>query len=419
MITQYDSYVISINELGTDVPLKTIKKLLFSYDVFKAQGSNSHGGVVVAVAKQLHAKGVDQHQPNIITVSLSINVKPYTITSVYSPPTEALPLQILSGILKTCKSNIIVGDLNAKHEQWGCSSRNKKGRDLNQWLQMNNLVVHNQGMTTSLRSETTIDLIISNEDQFSVQSQLLAHNGSDHLPIMVDFTDIPITEHSNTIPKVNWEIYTTILTILSPEIYNNTQYTNIHPSIWFEQFQNFLVALKLRATKWHKIKRKRPTVSEALRAMLRHKHYLQNRYRHTKTEEDRLDLRTWHKIIQREFKQHRANSWNQFISNIASPNPSTFWKTVKSLNKKRSVQFSAISDDNHTYNDPLQILSHLTHHFRSRFTSPITDMNIQTNKEAHELWGKLSEADIDDIQLACQHTDLKFSPKDIWNVIRR
>jgi len=42
--------------------------------------------------------------------------------------------------------------------------------------------------------------------------------------------------------------------------------------------------------------------------MLRYKQYFQNDYRHTRTEEDRLSLRTWHNIAQREFKQHRANS---------------------------------------------------------------------------------------------------------------
>ncbi|CAF4452678.1 unnamed protein product [Rotaria magnacalcarata] len=245
-------------------------------------------------------------------------------------------------------------------------------------------------MTTSLRSETTIDLIISNEHQYSVQSQPLAHNGSDHFPILTEFTDITTTEQINTIPKVNWEIYTTILTILSPEIHNDTQSRITHPSDWFENFQDFLVALKLRATKWYKIKRKRPTISEALRIMLEHKHYLQNRYRHTRTEEDRLNLRTWQKIIQREFKQHRLNKWNQFISNIASPNPSTFWKTVKSLNKNRSIQFSALSDDKYTLNDPVQILSHLIDHFTSRFTPPVTDMNVQTDKEAQELWNVLN-----------------------------
>ena len=252
---------------------------------------------------------------------------------------------------------------------------------------------------------------------YNIESPMYSINGSDHFPIMVDFNDIPITAQNDTIPKVNWEMYTTILTILSSEIYSNGQFEYPNPSDWFKFFQGFLVALKLRATKWHKVKRKRPTISKALKIMIKHKHYLQNRYQHTKTEEDRLSLRTWHKITQRELKQHRANCWKRFISNVASPNPSAFWKTVKSLNKKRSVQFSAVTDESHIYHDPNKILSHLTHHFSTRFSAPNTEPHVQIDKEAHQIWEKLSQAEPDDIRLACYESDLKYTPKEIWNVI--
>ena len=210
---------------------------------------------------------------------LACNNKSFAITSVYSPPTESLPLQYMTEILKMSKSNVIVGDFSAKHEQWGCSLRNKKGRELEQWLQMNDLAVHNQGMTTSLRSETTIDLIISNEQQFLVQCQPLAYKRSDHIPIMVDFANIPSIKRNNSIPKVNWNLYTAILTILGPEIHDPPQSVYKHPSDWFDFFEKFLVALKLLVTKWQKIKRRRPSISKALRVMLRHMHYLQNRHR--------------------------------------------------------------------------------------------------------------------------------------------
>ncbi|CAF5183870.1 unnamed protein product, partial [Rotaria magnacalcarata] len=155
-------------------------------------------------------------------------------------------------------------------------------------------------MTTSLRSETTIDLIISNEHQYSVQSQPLAHNGSDHFPILTEFTDITTTEQINTIPKVNWE-----------------------------SIQRFL--------------------------------------------------------------------------------PSLVQKYTMTLNPELHIHLTALSDDKYTLNDPVQILSHLIDHFTSRFTPPVTDMNVQTDKEAQELWNVLSKADHVDIQQACQNSDLKFS----------
>ena len=165
------------------------------------------------------------------------------------------------------------------------------------------------------------------------------------------------------------------------------------------------------------MKRRRPTISKALRVMLQHKHYLQNRYRHSRTEENRLSLRTWHKIVQHELRQHRATSWNNFILNIASPYSCYLWKTVKVLNKKRSIQFSAITDAKHIYSDSTQIVSHLTRHFTARFAAPDINLNSISDREAYKIWEDLSQAEPDDIQLVCQKSDLQFTPKEVWDVI--
>jgi hypothetical protein len=79
MVDRFKPSVISINELGKNIPLQAIAKLLFSYDVFKAEGTNSHGGAVIAIDKQLKAIPIDCNQkPNIIAVSVLIKNKPYT-----------------------------------------------------------------------------------------------------------------------------------------------------------------------------------------------------------------------------------------------------------------------------------------------------------------------------------------------------
>jgi len=64
-----------------------------------------------------------------------------------------------------------------------------------------------------------------------------------------------------------------------------------------------------------------------------------------------------------------------------------------------------------------KILSHLMHHFTTRLSTPNTNLHVQIDREAHFLWEKLSQAGPDDIQLACYESDLKFTSKEIWNVI--
>ena len=44
MIEQHAPSIISLNELGTKIPPKTIQRLLFAYSVYQQSGINPHGG---------------------------------------------------------------------------------------------------------------------------------------------------------------------------------------------------------------------------------------------------------------------------------------------------------------------------------------------------------------------------------------
>jgi hypothetical protein len=105
-----------------------------------------------------------------------------------------------------------------------CSKVNEKGRLLEFWLQSKKLHILNPPMTTSLRSKTAIDLIIS------IECDRVPYNGSDHVPIFTEFNNIKINDQQQIIPKVNWDIYITIITILNPEIEHNNQTQNNDPS---------------------------------------------------------------------------------------------------------------------------------------------------------------------------------------------
>ncbi|CAF4982606.1 unnamed protein product, partial [Rotaria sp. Silwood1] len=101
MVEKYKPTVISINELGKEIPTQVLAKSLFSYDIFKATGTNPHGGAVLAIEKQLKGVPIDcQQKPNIIAASMLVNNKHITITSVYSPLTQELQLEHMSTILK-------------------------------------------------------------------------------------------------------------------------------------------------------------------------------------------------------------------------------------------------------------------------------------------------------------------------------
>ncbi|CAF1552707.1 unnamed protein product [Rotaria magnacalcarata] len=370
MISQHNPTVISLNELGTIVSDKTIKQLLFSYNIFRSKGTNSHGGAVLTVDKKPNALPLNIHQLNCVAFQVIVKNQTYVLASIYSPPNEPVPLKTMSSLNRISKNVIIVGDLNAKHPNWGCTSMNHKGRLLAEWLENSDkYAIQNHGMKTSLRSDTTIDLVLT--------------------------TPTISLSHCGTLSYID------------------------KPSKWFTFLQQLLEALKERVTLYHQTAQQRPTLSSYLRFMLKHKHYLQNKYRHSKLEEDRIRLRSWNKLIQYELKSFRQNNWMNFISEVACPNPTHFWKTVKCLNKKLTASFSAITENGNIHTTPEEIVNCLQDHFYSRFTAPTLNMNNSIDVLAFKLWNELSNSSHKDIELACENSDLKFTAQDLKLIIRK
>ncbi|CAM4904962.1 unnamed protein product [Rotaria socialis] len=108
-----------------------------------------------------------------------------------------------------------------------------------------------------------------------------------------------------------------------------------------------------------------------------------------------------------------------FISEVACPNPIHFWKTVKCLNKKRTANFSVITENGNIHTTPEEIVNCLQDHFSSRFTAPILNMNNSTDVLASKLWNELSNSSHKDIELACENSDLKFTAQDLKLIIRK
>ena len=405
LINKYKPTIISLNELGTIVLQVAIEKLLFEYNIFMKEGSNPHGGAVLAVDKRLKATPIASDQPNLVAVSVITDKKPHTIVSVYSPPTEPLPLDALSSMKTKSNSLIITGDMNAKHQEWGCAKANKKGHELAGWINKNELAVQNANMKTSLRSETTIDLIITEESESNVECRALANSGSDHLPILAEIHGTTINSNEAPITKTYWNVYEAILTTIQDEIAEKQAETAGRAQDRFEWLQQLLSALKQRVTVWHKKKKERATLPPSIRILLKHKHHLQNVHRHSKLEEDRLRLRSWQKLVQSEVRQFKASRWNTFISNVASPNPANFWKTIKSPNKKRAVSFSAVTEGNIVHKSSDEIIKCLHKHFSTRFTPPSSEEDSDNDREAQEAWNEIQRTEPDrDVQQRCNRS---------------
>ncbi|CAF4525969.1 unnamed protein product [Rotaria socialis] len=111
----------------------------------------------------------------------------------------------MSSLNRISKNVIIVGDLNVKHPNWGCTSMHHKGRLLVEWLENSDkYAIQNHGMKISLRSDTTIDLVLTTPTISLSHCGTLSYTDSDHLPILMELNGISLQDNNYTISKTYW-----------------------------------------------------------------------------------------------------------------------------------------------------------------------------------------------------------------------
>lgn len=102
-----------------------------------------------------------------------VDINNIRIVSCYISPNSGLDdlSNILEEISVTIRNRgrnevIIAGDVNAKSWGWGCPIQNRRGRIVAEWIEAENLVIHNVGNTPTFKrraQESIIDITLSSE----------------------------------------------------------------------------------------------------------------------------------------------------------------------------------------------------------------------------------------------------------------
>ncbi|CAF2267027.1 unnamed protein product, partial [Rotaria magnacalcarata] len=147
----------------TEAAAKSFSKHFNNYNIYSQEGTNSFGGVLIAVHRSIPVQQVDVFKkvPNIIALDIGRSHDKFQLATCYSPPNEKLPIALFNQIMKRNKNTILLGDLNAKHQSWSRSNENQKGHVLFDWLLTKSMTVVNKHVATSTRSNATIDLILA------------------------------------------------------------------------------------------------------------------------------------------------------------------------------------------------------------------------------------------------------------------
>ena len=225
------------------------------YTIYYQHGSNSFGGVCLAVAREVPRRIASKfHDINkLIVINAFDSNKKYAMAVVYSPPSEEVPIDILNRLHRHNWNLILISDLNARHFNWHDVTSNSCGRRLAEWIdEKRNLRVFNTTQPTSTRSRAIIDLIVA-PYQVSTESTVIDQKlcVTDHYPVHWQISPLQ-SEQNQSRSEQNRLVCTEIYFRSQAELFFYLVQQMRQESIEFIlMYQNFLEALQKWCTSYY------------------------------------------------------------------------------------------------------------------------------------------------------------------------
>ena len=191
LLNKHDIHVAAFSE--TKVTANTVIDLP-NYEIIRLDCDRAIYGSAIAIKKgisftceQCLLLTDENTMAEIITISIDVCLSDKVhITCMYNAPGKTLPKhQMIKQMIP--KNSILIGDLNSKHEDFGCRSTDRSGEDLLALIEKQDWVLHNDRQPTYICTRHSgyaeiLDLVITNAHfaQFITEVDVLDDVGSDH-----------------------------------------------------------------------------------------------------------------------------------------------------------------------------------------------------------------------------------------------
>ena len=187
-----------------------------NYNIERADRKNGNkGGVATLIKKEIPystlpvTEGIEE-----ISITIKLHSQPLVITNVYNPPGNKIDKDLYNQLTRS-QNIFLLGDFNAHSALFGGTKTNEAGKDLEEIIDENNLIVLNDRSGTHIKQNgelSAIDITITNP-QLSAKCNWSVHCdslGSDHYPIITTINEPPdiISLENNAIQynyrKADW-----------------------------------------------------------------------------------------------------------------------------------------------------------------------------------------------------------------------
>ena len=319
---------------------------IFGYDCLQANhpDDSAHAGAALLISTKIphspfHPKS-NQHM-QIVATSININSIPTSIASAYFPPGSPFPAEDLSLFLQTLNHTYIIGaDFNAKHEAWGCRSKNTRGRTLHNFITIKRSKVISPSSPTywpthANRHPDYLDFFLSNlPNHIHINISNLNDPASDHTPIILKIqANVPF--HPFVKKRTDWNKFRNIMSTsssLNIKLKNPTDIDTAINTLTNNIQDSFRISSTTSATQDNSNRNTTPEIRE----LISQKRRARNTWQRTHYPIDKQRYNYFSNKLKSTLKKHKNQLYTSHIQSL-SPSNGSLWRKTKALLKHKST----------------------------------------------------------------------------------
>ena len=373
IIEEYDPICVCLQEtlLGNFNAYPPSNHMIFQNTPHRPDDRHERG-VAILVNKKYHATPLP-----IITdlqaVCIKLHLrKTYTICSLYLPHEIITKQEIESIITQLPQPFVILGDMNARSEMWGCSSTNQRGDIFEELITDLPISLLNDNSPTHYHIQTgtlsVIDLSIASSDcleDFTYRVSESLHD-SDHFPILISMRTpqcVPERPDRFDVSKADWGLF---YELTEADINLEDDIDEIMENIGEIFYDAAMLSMPLKTGSYRRVPV--PWFDEQCKEAKKARNRAERALKRNRTEINKIAYNRRKAQARYQFNKSRKQSYRDFISSINQRTSlHQIWKRVAKISKKFTSHPTpriSIGNDNYT-NQPEEVAEILAQHFAS------------------------------------------------------
>lgn len=334
------------------------------------------GGVAIVIKRHISHHSLYLPYMNnleIVAVKVQINNYELVLYSAYHAPRYKFSKTYIENLFFDDTPTILLGDLNCKHEAWGCNKTNPNGRRLLTAVTDCNVTVVAPNEPTHYSANSNVrpdilDIGIFKNISHPTHMTPIVDLDSDHLPVLLSFNEPPIFEpNQERLIKgiIDWEEFKANFHENFTPLCPLSNKCHIDESI--KVFLNSISSSIEKATtrQFRPTTRHTQSTPQYILSLIKLKNKHRRLWQRNRTPCLRRRYNQLNRRVKWELDHLRLESYKKYVSNL-SPDDNSLWLATKRILKETSPIPSLLNNGN-VYESKLEKANVLADYYQSTF----------------------------------------------------